>query len=65
MARPFVGIANQDLPSTRRQDGLISAVKHLVESNGATALAKNWQQVWHRYCDSPHKYSKIPNLIGN
>ncbi|MDD2260878.1 MAG: BREX-1 system phosphatase PglZ type B [Clostridia bacterium] len=59
----FCGYCQSRFAINPEQDGLISAVKHLVESNGATALAKNWQQVWHRYCDSPHKYSKIPNLI--
>lgn len=45
------------------KDGILSAVKSLVETEGSDARHKNWQQVWERYCDAPHKYIRIPDLI--
>jgi len=44
------------------KDGILSAVKSLVETEGSDARHKNWQQVWERYCDAPHKYIRIPDL---
>jgi len=45
------------------KDGLLSAVKSLVETGGSDAKHKNWQLVWDRYCDAPRKFSRIPDLI--
>lgn len=45
------------------KDGLLSAVKSLVETGGSEARHKNWQQAWDRYCDAPIKFSRIPDLI--
>lgn len=45
------------------KDGLLSAIKSLVETEGSDTRHKKWQQVWDRYCDAPHKYSSIPDLI--
>lgn len=45
------------------KDGLLSAVKALVDCDSANPKRAAWQQSWERFCDTPQKFPNIPNLI--
>lgn len=45
------------------KDGLLIAIKALVDINSSKVKTTAWQQTWERYCDTPSKFPNIPILI--
>jgi len=48
---------------TPEKDGLLIAIKALVDINSSKVKTTTWQQTWERYCDTPSKFPNIPILI--
>jgi len=48
---------------TPDKDGLLIAIKALVDINSSKVKTTAWQQTWERYCDTPSKFPNIPILI--
>lgn len=59
----FIGNTRSKYGIIPDKDGLLSAVKALVDCDSSNPKVRSWQQTWDRYCDSPLKFPNIPALI--
>lgn len=59
----FIGNTKSKYGINPDKDGLLSAVKALVNCDDSNPKKAAWQQTWDRFCDTPHKFPNIPALI--